>query len=336
LISIGNYKRVWEVVVPERVRLFLWLGMQQVLMTNAERRRRHLSDSDICQICKGAEKTIIHILRDCPAMEGIWIRLVPAGKRREFFTQSLLEWLFANLGDRRKTCESTWSTLFALSIWWAWKWRCGNIFGVQDKCRDRVRFLKDLARETSMAHVIVRTLSGGHGERVERLIAWSKPEEGWWKLNTDGASRGNPGLASAGGVLRDEEGAWRGGFALNIGVCSAPLAELWGVYYGLYIAWERRVTRLEIEVDSEIVVGLLKTGINEVHPLSFLVRLCHGFISRDWRVRISHVYREANRLADGLANYAFSLPLGFHLLSLVPDSLRFILLDYTSGATVSR
>lgn len=26
------------------------------------------------------------------------------------------------------------------------------------------------------------------------------------------------------------------------------------------------------------------------------------------------MYREANRLADGLANYAFLLPLGFHLL----------------------
>ena len=39
--------------------------------------------------------------------------------------------------------------------------------------------------------------------------------------------------------------------------------------------------RLELEVDSELVVGFLKDGIIDSHPLSFLVRLCHGFISRD-------------------------------------------------------
>ncbi|XP_019097453.1 PREDICTED: sugar transporter ERD6-like 17 [Camelina sativa] len=74
--------------------------------------------------------------------------------------------------------------------------------------------------------------------------------------NTDGASHENPGLATAGGVLRDRMGQWCRGFALNIGICSAPLAELWGVYYGLHIAWEQRVTRLELEVDSELTSAL--------------------------------------------------------------------------------
>lgn len=48
-------------------------------------------------------------------------------------------------------------------------------------------------------------------------------------------------MATAGGVLRNGDGEWCGGFALNIGRCSAPLAERWGAYYGLYIAWEKRI-----------------------------------------------------------------------------------------------
>ncbi|KAG7556617.1 Ribonuclease H-like superfamily [Arabidopsis suecica] len=177
------------------------------------------------------------------------------------------------------------------------------------------------------------------GARMERMIGWTKPSIGWYKLNTDGASHGNPGLATAGGVLRDSEGAWCGGFALNIGICSAPLAELWGgggVYYGLYTAWEKKATRVELEVDSEIVVGFLKTGISDSHPLSFLVRLCYGFISKNWIVRISHVYREANRLADGLANYAFSLPLDFHSLISTPDCVNSIMLEDTRGSSYPR
>lgn len=43
-------------------------------------------------------------------------------------------------------------------------------------------------------------------------------------------------MATAGGVLRNGDGEWCGGFALNIGRCSAPIAERWGDYYGLYIA----------------------------------------------------------------------------------------------------
>ncbi|KAL0293186.1 UNVERIFIED_CONTAM: putative ribonuclease H protein [Sesamum radiatum] len=35
-------------------------------------------------------------------------------------------------------------------------------------------------------------------------VHWRKPQEGWYKLNTDGASKGNPGISGAGGILRDQ------------------------------------------------------------------------------------------------------------------------------------
>ncbi|AAF19536.1 F23N19.5 [Arabidopsis thaliana] len=219
--------------------------------------------------------------------------------------------------------------------WWGWKWRCGNVFGENRKCRDRVKLVKDIAQEVAKANNC-GSGSNNSRSRMERQVRWSKPSLGWCKLNTDGASHGNPGLATAGGALRNEYGEWCFGFALNIGRCLAPLAELWGVYYGLFMAWDRGITRLELEVDSEMVVGFLRTGIGSSHPLSFLVRMCHGFLSRDWIVRIGHVYREANRLADGLANYAFDLPLGYHAFASPPNSLDSILRDDELGISVPR
>ncbi|CAA7029674.1 unnamed protein product [Microthlaspi erraticum] len=276
------FDRIWHVVAPERVRLFLWLTSHQVLMTNVERKRCHLCDSEICTVCKGGFETILHTLRDCPAMAGIWERIVPRHMRQSFFQSSLLVWLYDNIQASVIVGDIPWFTTFAIAVWWGWKWRCGNVFGENQKCRDRA------------------------------------PAAEWFKLNTDGASQGNPGLATAGGVLRDGDGRWCSGFALNIGRCSAPLAELWGVYYGLMMAWEKQIPRLVLEVDLEVVVGFLMKGIQNSHPLSFLVRLCHGFLSKDWLVRVTHVFHEANRLADGLANHAFSLPLGFHLFDFVP------------------
>lgn len=37
-------------------------------------------------------------------------------------------------------------------------------------------------------------------------VLWGYPSPGWIKVNTDGASRDNPGLSSIGFVLRNEEG----------------------------------------------------------------------------------------------------------------------------------
>ena len=96
------------------------------------------------------------------------------------------------------------------------------------------------------------------------------------------------------------------------------------------------MTHLELAVDSKVVVGFLKTGVSATHPLSFLVRLCHGYISKDWNVHIYHTYRKANRLVDGLATYAFSLQLGFHMLETIPHDVVMIVSDDARGTAIPR
>ena len=54
----------------------------------------------------------------------------------------------------------------------------------------------------------------------------SKKFDGWFKLNTDGASRGNPGDSSFGGVIRDATGNWILGFGGTLGHNYALFAEL--------------------------------------------------------------------------------------------------------------
>lgn len=39
-----------------------------------------------------------------------------------------------------------------------------------------------------------------------KMVKWEFPPEGWIKYNTDGASRGNPGLNAYAFSLRDEKG----------------------------------------------------------------------------------------------------------------------------------
>ena len=60
--------------------------------------------------------------------------------------------------------------------------------------------------------------------RITRYIRWEKPEQGWKKLNTDGACMGLHGLASYGGLVRSADGQWVAGFSKRIG--SLPVLPL--------------------------------------------------------------------------------------------------------------
>ena len=58
---------------------------------------------------------------------------------------------------------------------------------------------------------------------VAILVKWNKPPPGWYKLNIDGASLGNPGRAGGGGLIRDNLRNWFKGFSRSIGRASEQL-----------------------------------------------------------------------------------------------------------------
>ena len=87
-------------------------------------------------------------------------------------------------------------------------------------------------------------------KNIERWIVWKKPNENVVKLNTDGAFSPTNGKARAGGLIRDSIGRWLGGFVVNIGHCTVTKAELWVVYYGLLLAWDKGFKNLEVEMGS--------------------------------------------------------------------------------------
>ena len=68
------------------------------------------------------------------------------------------------------------------------------------------------------------------------LFLWEKPPRGWAKLNMDGASFGNPGLASCEGVVLDEHGNWISRFSKSNGITNSFVVELWVLGTGLFYA----------------------------------------------------------------------------------------------------
>ena len=60
------------------------------------------------------------------------------------------------------------------------------------------------------------TFIGSYGKQrlLKHIIQfkWNRPAVGWFKLNTDGSSLGNPGCAGGGGIIRNADGEWVTGY----------------------------------------------------------------------------------------------------------------------------
>ncbi|KAK9035891.1 hypothetical protein V6N11_077915 [Hibiscus sabdariffa] len=59
------WKCIWAQPMPQRLRFFLWLSFKERLMTNVERCRRSIGQSQICPCCQTYAETTAHVLRDC-------------------------------------------------------------------------------------------------------------------------------------------------------------------------------------------------------------------------------------------------------------------------------
>jgi len=64
-------------------------------------------------------------------------------------------------------------------------------------------------------------------------IRWKFPSPGWVKINTDGAARGYPGLATCGGIFCGSMEEFIGAFSAFFDVQTALVAEFYGVIYAL-------------------------------------------------------------------------------------------------------
>ncbi|CAL9019915.1 unnamed protein product, partial [Prunus brigantina] len=87
-------------------------------------------------------------------------------------------------------------------------------------------------------------------------LQWKTPRTGACKVNTDGSRINATGLSGAGGLLRDATGAWIQGFIVNLGASTILEAELWGIFWGLSLAWDAGYCDVEIECDSNAAVAL--------------------------------------------------------------------------------
>ncbi|HME11366.1 MAG TPA: reverse transcriptase-like protein [Candidatus Acidoferrum sp.] len=125
------------------------------------------------------------------------------------------------------------------------------------------------------------------------------------RANIDGGSRGNPGPASYGVVIRDAKGEIIAKLKKYIGRTTNNVAEYYGLIAALDYAQAHGIRTLQIESDSELLVkqmrGQYKVKSEDLRPLFERAKKMSATFEH---FAIHHVYREQNQEADALANEA--------------------------------
>jgi ribonuclease HI len=120
---------------------------------------------------------------------------------------------------------------------------------------------------------------------------------------TDGASRGNPGPAAIGVVIRDEQGRVIAKISEAIGRTTNNRAEYFALISGLEEALRLGAERVDLRMDSELIVRQL-TGKYRSKELKALYKQTLQLLRKFKSYSIEHIPRERNKEADALTRHA--------------------------------
>ncbi|CAN1147373.1 Putative ribonuclease H protein At1g65750 [Linum perenne] len=314
-----SWKSIWKWSGPNRIRHFLWIAKHGRLLTNSERRRRHMANDSSCSLCNHPEENLIHILRECPFANDVWKSLDESVLLAPIWSDLINDWLDFLLKDDRRM-------LFGVACWLLWKVRNERIFSNTRTTAVSLAFrIQSWIKSIADARTREDSLSVRAPPRYEAPIAWKPGPEDWITLNTDGAVNQTSRRATAGGLLRNEVGHCLMAFSANLGNCSITRAEMRGAIIGLKIAWDLGFRRVELQLDSATAIALFSEEGNVTHHHSSEVLDFHELKGRDWVISIRHTYREGNKAVDHLASRGFSLPIGLHLIPTADCNLGYFL-----------
>jgi hypothetical protein len=244
-------KVIWNLDIPPSKSLLVWRIMHGKTPTNENLMLRGCFIPSMCNLCNSHVETSFHIFFECSYAIKLWSWLAGC-------INQVLQ--FSSMEDMWKLCELQWSPQSKVTMTAA----IVNLLNTIWLARNQSRFNNSfISWQSAISLIISNTaLSGNNTKKsssnsirdfsflkffgitihhplamVIKEIILQPPLVSWIKCNIDGASSGNPGIASCGGVFRDSDAEFLLAFAEPLGVASSYSAELSGALRAIEIAF---------------------------------------------------------------------------------------------------
>ena len=141
---------------------------------------------------------------------------------------------------------------------------------------------------------------------VEELAKWLKNQQ-LQSLFLDGASKGNPGRSSVGGIILDPSGQKITSYSWGLGTCTNNYAEACGLWQGIQILKILHIQKHVVIGDSHLIISKLNHSLDT--PRDDLIDTQGILQERPHFTHLNfyHVIREHNSYFERLANVGADL-----------------------------
>lgn len=312
-------KTIWNADIPPSKSLMVWRLMHNKIPTDENLMERGCQIPSVCNLCLNNTETSSHLFFSCRFAVKLWSWL--ASSLNTTFQLTIVDhiWSFCNRSwSPQCKITITAAIVFLLnSIWYArnaarfnnnyihWKSAISSIISSTSLSGCNTNKATNYSiSDFSILKAFNVTIRNPRAATITEVL-WNPPLPTWIKCNTDGASSGNPGTSSCGGIFRNSEANCMGCFSEPLGVSTSFIAEMNGVMRAIEIAKEKQRLNLWVKTDSSLVVHSFNS--NTLVPWHIRNRWNNILvIIRSMNCIVTHIYREGNQVADSLANYGLT------------------------------
>ncbi|XP_019266683.1 PREDICTED: uncharacterized protein LOC109244105 [Nicotiana attenuata] len=308
-------KKIWHKKMPFKISFFMMRLLQARIPTDDVVKKFGIMIPSKCCCCNNHdEETISHLFSSSQIATQIWSYFCNAyGIRfiKDQIRQTLMNWWLAK--ERSLVHSMVLQCLPSLICWEIWKNRCSARF--EDIHMSRWHIIQQVSNclslmlncqfpSLTLPHVWLekcRTIEKIQHSIHSQAVWWKKPDRGWVKLNVDGCSKGNPGSAGGGGIIRDQLGDMVKAFAEFYGHCSNNMAEAKAVLHGIKLCNSLGLQNVIVETDSLLIVSIINRRMKPPWRIKHIIEQIWEITSLG-NFNFVHTFREGNYVADQLAN----------------------------------
>lgn len=293
----NGWSKIWRLKIPHKVKVFLWRYCRNSLPVRNVLRGRGVPVPIACSLCVGDVEHMNHLFLDCKYAQECWqeVNLNFSAREEEFAH----EWLINMLS--RASNDSL--TKIATVLWGIWYVRNKRIFESKVMTAASGNYWsKKQVDEWQLANDRPANVQDSGEYRNSPDHKWKPPGEDQLKVNVDASVIAGQDSFSVGMVVRNSHGQYVAGKTLRCaGIVSVLEAELVGIWEA--ILWTQEISEgpIIIESDSLLSVKAINHGHDYVLEIGDLVQQCQEKLRTFNRISVSHVKKQANKVAHNLA-----------------------------------
>lgn len=308
--SINIWSLIWDLLVPNKVKLFLWRACHAFLPCVERLFKRKICSHSGCGRCGEGEETVVHSLWCCRVAKKVWKCTFWRGVYKSWQISSFADLfgLVAMEGNIKNT------ELFALICWWFWKDR-NEVFHGKKGLEPRQIVEKCLEWQREFSGVMLRRknlqMGGGNGAEVQQSdgeVGRSSTHEQAAKLFFDGACDNNTNIIGIGAVVLSANGELMGAISVPMEAVLKPhIIEALALWHGMKLCRQMGVTKLAIAGDAVNVINAIGRNVLDLSDIGGIMDAVRRMKAEFEWVSWKHVRKRQNGIAHTLARHALKM-----------------------------